>query len=321
MKKIIIILVLLAILAGAFLMTNGFGIASGEEKTVTISAGMTGTDISELLYENGIIKSRIGFKIALKISGKGQDIKVGDYVVSPGMPYSEIIEILTGYSSSGLIKVTVPEGTKLEDTAKLFEVCVPAQEFLEVARTGEFDYAFLKDIPRDDNYLEGFLFPETYFVEKTTSAEVIINMMLKEFEKVYTEDLLKEAEKLGYNTREIITLASVIEKEGVSELDKISSVFHNRLNIGMRLESCATVNYLFDEPKDVLSLEDTHIESPFNTYRNEGLPPSPICSPGKNAIIAAIYPAETDYLFFISNGEGENLFSKTFEEHVQKKGR
>lgn len=321
MKKIIIILVLLAVVAGAFVMTNGFGFTSGDEQKITISAGMTGTQISELLYENNLIKSRIGFKIALKLSGKGQDIKVGEYTVAPGMQYNEIIEILTGYSSAGLIKVTVPEGTKLKDVAKLFEVCVPAEEFLDVARNGEFDYAFLKDIPRDDNYLEGFLFPETYMVEETTEAEVIINMMLKEFEKVYTDDILKEAEKLGFSTREIITLASVIEKEGVSELDKISSVFHNRLNIGMRLESCATVNYLFDEPKDVLSLEDTHIESPFNTYRNAGLPPSPICSPGKNAIIAAVYPASTDYLFFISNGEGDNLFSKTFEEHVQKKGR
>ena len=161
MKKIIVILMILIVLAGAFLMTNGFGISSKEEQTVTISAGMTGTDISELLYEKDIIKSRIGFKVFLKLSGKGQDIKVGEYTVSSGMPYNKIIEILTGYSSSGLIKVTVPEGTKLGDVAKLFEASVPAEEFLEAARTGEYDYAFLKDIPRDENYLEGFLFPET----------------------------------------------------------------------------------------------------------------------------------------------------------------
>ena len=322
-------LLLLALAGGvafcAFFTVSGCSstVKNTEPVTVEITSGMTGDNIAAILEEKGVIGSRLAFKVALRLSGKAPEIKVGTFKLSPEMTYSEIIDNITVYGTADLIKVTVPEGYKLSQVAKVMEnngLCT-REEFLKEAKDGEFSYAFLNEIPIGEaNRLEGFLFPDTYFFDKNSNVNIIIDTMLKEFEKVYTDEISAKAKEFGMTTREFITLASIIEKEGVGDLDKISSVFHNRLSIGMRLESCATVNYLFDIPKDVLSIEDTHIDSPYNTYRNAGLPPSPICSPGKAAIEAAANPAQTEYLFFIADGKGGNLFSETFEQHKQKKG-
>ncbi len=322
MKKILIILATVLLILALFVLSNGFcGIMKEDSgKIISVKQGMSGGQIAEELYSEGIITSKTVFKVMLVVSDEAKNIKAGTFEVSPKMSYSQIIETLTGYSTAGHIKITVVEGSRLLDVAKLFSEVVSEEEFLEEAKNGQFQYDFLKDIPRDENYLEGFLFPDTYYVEKDVSANVIINMMLKRFNEVYTEELAKQAAEKGFSVREIITLASIIEKEGTSDLEIISSVFHNRLDIGMRLESCATVNYLFEIPKAVLSIEDTHIDSPYNTYRNSGLPPAPICSPGEKAIKAAIYPEETNYLYFIADGQGGNLFSETFAQHLEKKG-
>ncbi len=309
----------------AFFSTNGFKgmFASGEAFLLEVSSGMTGAQIAATLESKNIVASELCFRLALKLSGKGAEIKAGTYELSAQMSYGEIINTLTSFSTAGLIKMTVPEGYKLSQVAEVVENSGfgTAESFLKEAAEGEFDYAFLEDIPQNDpNRLEGFLFPDTYLINKDATPREIIIMMLDGFEKVYSEDIAKAAEGFDMTTREFITLASIIEKEGVGDLGKISSVFHNRLEIGMRLESCATVNYLFDTPKDVLSIADTYIDSPYNTYRNNGLPPSPICSPGANAIEAAAYPENTNYLYFIADGKGGNLFSETYEQHLEKKG-
>lgn len=323
--KLLLLVIASGVVFCAFFATNGFLGAFKEDKNVVveIKTGMTGDAISEMLEKQGVVYNRMVFKAFLRVSGKASEIKVGSFELSPKMSYTKILETLTGYSKAALVKVTVPEGYKLVQVASVMEkngLCT-TDEFLKEAANGEFSYAFLEGIPQGEaNRLEGFLFPDTYFFDKFSNPHTIIDTMLKEFERVYTAEISEKAKGFGMTTREFITLASIIEKEGVGDLDKISSVFHNRLDIGMRLESCATVNYLFDEPKDVLSLEDTHIESPYNTYRNAGLPPTPICSPGKATIEAAANPADTDYLFFIADGNGGNLFSENFEQHKQKKG-
>lgn len=324
-KLVALTLVGVIIVFCAFFSTNGFkGMFSPDETfLLEVSSGMTGAQIAATLESNGIVANELFFRLALKLSGKGAEIKAGTYELSAQMSYGEIINTLTSFSTAGLIKMTVPEGYKLSQVAEVVESSGfgTAESFLKEAAEGEFDYAFLEDIPQNDpNRLEGFLFPDTYLINKDASPREIIIMMLDGFEKVYSEDIAKAAESFDMTTREFITLASIIEKEGVGDLGKISSVFHNRLEIGMRLESCATVNYLFDTPKDVLSIADTYIDSPYNTYRNNGLPPSPICSPGANAIEAAAYPENTNYLYFIADGKGGNLFSENYEQHLEKKG-
>ncbi len=324
-KKLLLLTLVSGLVFCAFFTTNGFhGVLKKDRQvTVEITPGMTGDSISALLEKEGIVYNRFVFKAVLRLSGKAPEIKVGTFELSPKMSYMDILSILTGYSTAGLVKVTVPEGYKLSQVAEVMEksgFCT-AEEFMKEAQEGAFPYAFLEGIPVGEaNRLEGFLFPNTYFFDKGSEPHTLIDTMLKEFEKVYTAEISAKAKEFEMTTREFITLASVIEKEGVGDLDKISSVFHNRLDIGMRLESCATVNYLFEVPKDVLSIEDTYIDSPYNTYRNAGLPPTPICSPGKAAIEAAANPAETDYLFFVADGKGGNMFSETFEEHKEKKG-
>ena len=285
---------------------------------------MTGSDIFAMLKNRGVISNQLFFKLATKLSGSGNSFMVGVYELSPKMSYEEIIEKLSSYSTAGLVKITVPEGYRLIDIAQLLEendLCTK-EEFFEEVANGSFSYSFLKNnTATGKTRLEGFLFPDTYLVDEKETAYQIIDKMLFRFDELYTEELDKKAKELGFSTQEIITLASIIEKEGSSQLETISSVFHNRLKTGMRLESCATVNYLFDKPKDVLSIQDTHIQSPYNTYRNDGLPPTPICSPGLSAIKAAIYPENTQYLYFIADGKGGNLFSVTYEEHLSKKGK
>jgi UPF0755 protein len=167
--------------------------------------------------------------------------------------------------------------------------------------------------------LEGFLFPETYEMKVGASESQIAERMLSQFDKVFKDSYYERAEELGMTINEVVTLASVIEREAQldSERARISGVFHNRINKGWKLQSCATVQYILGERKEVLSYDDIAIESPYNTYINAGLPPSPIASPGEKSIIAALYPEDTDFMFFVASGEndGSHIFSKTLKEH------
>ncbi len=330
--KIIALFILVAIvLAGAvsayFLYTNGF---AGEEKQskaklqeIEITEGMSGAEITKLLKNKGIIISETFFRLRMKTYEGKLVFKPGIYSLSSDMTYKQILDEITKYNVKGVVIVTIPEGYKLSQVVELLEKkgLINRDTFMQEVSNGKFNYSFINaGLPQGENRLEGYLFPDTYHFKAEMSEHEIIDIMLKRFNSVYTVGLKARAEELGLSQNEVLTLASIIEKEGKSELDKISSVFHNRLKKGMRLESCATINYLFEEPKDVLSYEDTWIDSPYNTYRNAGLTPAPICSPGEAAIKAALYPADTDYLYFIADGDGNNLFSVTYEEHLEKKG-
>jgi len=196
---------------------------------------------------------------------------------------------------------------------------VSREEFLEAAAKGEFDYDFLTGVPHGEKRLEGFLFPDTYQFEADATAEEIINVMLKRFGEVYNEEYRRRAQELGLSTLEVVTMASIVEKEAKLDEERavIAGVFYNRLKKNWKLESCATVQYLLGEPKAELSYKDLEIDSPYNTYKYYGLPPGPIASPGKASLEAALYPEEVDYLFFRANPDGSHTFSRTLAEHNQ----
>ncbi len=324
-KYTIAVTALIFVLIFAYMASNGFhGLTKdGENTQIEIVEGMTGAKIVHLLHQNGIIENEVFFKIALRLSGKSANFKIGVYELNPKMSYLEIINMLTNFSSEGLIKVTVPEGYRLSQIAELLDEKGLADEdkFMQEAFSGVFDYDFLpKNYSSAEERLEGYLFPDTYLFDENIDEHGIINAMLAEFEDVCNERLAEALKKNGKDLRSTLIMASIIEKEGKeAEFTTISSVFYNRLAKNMRLESCATVNYILDKPKDNLSVADTYIESPYNTYRNGGLPPAPICSPGLAALEAAISPADTDYLYFVADGSGNNLFSATYEEHLKKK--
>ncbi len=291
------------------------------EKEIVIADGESANSVIEQLADEGIIKSKLIMKAVLKVSGASSRVQSGTVKVSSKMSYGRIKNQLLAAQST--VKVTIPEGYELVDIVKVFaeKLNIPEQEFFEEIKHGKFDYEFITDeLPPDERRLEGYIFPETYFMDKGMSAHQVLDVCLSQFDKIYDKKMREQTKKMGFSIHQMVTLASIIEKEGKTDLDKISSVFHNRLksNEFSYLESCATVIYVTKQPKDRLTYQDINVDSPYNTYLYKGLPPGPIASPGKQAIVAAIYPAETDYFYFSAEEGGVNSFSKTYNEHLQK---
>ena len=167
--------------------------------------------------------------------------------------------------------------------------------------------------------LEGFLYPSTYYFDENSSEKEVLSTMLSQFNKVYTEKLKDRQKELNMTTEQVINLASIVEKEAVLDEDRpiIASVFYNRLKIGMPLQSDATIQYIFKERKKIVTYKDLEIDSPYNSYKNKGLPPTPIASPGIESIEATLYPEKTEYLYFVAKMDGGNNYSTSYEDHLK----
>jgi len=297
---------------------------SKEYISVTIPNG-TGTEgIAKILEENNLIDNTGVFKLQSKSKGYDGKFKAGQYSLSPSMSMDDIMKsLMTG--SADTTRFTIPEGYDIKRTTEKLseEGLINAETFAKEIEAGQFDYDFLADAPAGGNRLEGFLFPNTYDIFTTANEHDIIDKMLYQFNKVFTDEYYARADELGMSVREVITLASIIEREARIPEDRplIASAFYNRLRIDMPLQSCATVQYILGEQKPVLSIKDTQIESPYNTYLNPGLPPGPIASPGADSIKAALYPADTDYLYFLAKGDGSHAFSATYDQFLKDKAK
>jgi len=292
-----------------------------------VEEGKNAKQIADTLKEKNLIRNSSIFYLYAKLKGYDTKIKAGDYILSPSMS-SKVILLKLVKGETFLEKVTIPEGSNLKEIAKIFEEkrLVKKDEFLREAVSKNFKdkFDFLKILP-DDATLEGFLFPDTYFFPKNKPARYYIEKLIKRFEEVYfgIPDVKLLEEKLNLNTLQVVTLASIIEEEAKIDKEKpiISAVFHNRIIKNIPLQSCATVEYILDEHREKLTLEDLKKDSPYNTYLNRGLPPGPISSPGYKAIIAALKPDKNDYLYFVSNGDGSHTFSVTYQEHLKAKNQ
>jgi UPF0755 protein len=289
--------------------------------------------IARILEENGIIRSKSVFKYYVDLMGYGSKLKAGTYILNRQMTLYEIMEKLAkGEGKARVMKFLVIEGMAIEAMAEslLQQKAIDSKEkFLDLCRDGDsfVKYAAISDIhiPENENrryLLEGYLFPATYEIYVDSSEETVIEKMLNKFALVMKPEYIERAEQLNMTVDQVITLASMIEKEGkTSDFARISAVFHNRLNRDMRLESDATVQYALGIRKLYLTDEEITIDSPYNTYKIEGLPIGPICSPSQKAIEAALYPDETTmsegYYYFATKDplSGELVFSKTLEEH------
>lgn len=283
---------------------------------VTIPQGTGVSGIGKILHEKGVIKSPLAFTLMIKYYGAEGAMKAGDYVISSHFTLEEIVKkIIAGDVNT--FQVTVPEGLTAAEVRKRLVS-------MNVATEKDFDAAaarpdVLKLIPFGLDTVEGVLYPETYRFSKKTPVAEILKAMLKEFRLKYPEPPAESEKRLGIKLCEILTLASIVEKEARRDEDrpKIASVFYNRLKSRMRLESCATVQYALGEGRKARLLKsDLQIDSPYNTYKREGLPPTPICSPSLASIKAALNPEKTPYLFFVARPDGYHTFSKTFEEHT-----
>jgi len=294
---------------------------NSEPVTITVSTGDTLSSVAEDLANNGVIRSKLWFKY------KGRDIaeniKPGKYDIGPGLSIEKIFDIIQEGEQEEQIKITFPEGFTLYQFAQKIEEegLGSTEEFINATN----DYFNTKDFDFDTSDLyfnmEGYLFPDTYFFTKDQSMESIVLILASTMENIFTEEYRSRAQVLGLSTHEVLTIASLIEREAYNddERSRISGVIHNRLEVNMLLQIDATVIYGKGEGKEHMTRvlkKDLRIDNPFNTYKNVGLTPGPIASPGKKSIYAALYPEDHDYFYYVL-GENGHVFSKTYDEHRQ----
>ena len=320
---ILAIIALVAIGGAVYLAAEGQPVDPQNKTSVVleIPEGSGTAQVASVLEKNQLIKSGLIFRIQSKLSGYDGKYKAGTYTISQQMTMKEIMKIIMSGRSVGET-FQIIEGLNIRQIAASLEKqnIVTADAFLAEAENGSFDYAFMKYLPAGPNRLEGFLFPNRYEAPINADAHQIIDIMLNQFNKVFPEVDYAKATELGQNVYDVVIVASLIEREvrEDSERPKVASVVYNRLKQGMKLEFCSTIQYILGKPQAVLSIADTQIASPYNTYLHPGLPPGPICSPGEAAIKAALSPADTTYLYFVlkSGTATTHNFSSTYAEFL-----
>jgi UPF0755 protein len=321
MRKDIIVVVsffafILALLLFTFFSPNYYY----DEKPIVIDVpkGATLTQVIDSLYEKKVISNKTNMKIASFIYGSDKKIKAGRYYIPNGLNYFRLIDLLTGKMHNGQISVTIPEGIWQFDLASILKkkLGIDSTRVIELSRSKSFIYS----LGLNTNNLEGYLLPETYYFYPHSTAEEILRKLKNEMDRVFTPKIEKRMKELKMTRHQILTLASIIEAESniFSEYKIISSVYHNRLRRGMALQADPTVQYLIRErKKKKVYWKDLDINSRYNTYKHPGLPPGPINNPGKDAIMAALYPDRNNYLYFVADGTGGHTYSKSFTEHSE----
>lgn len=331
MKKLFAVFVVLVLAVASYYFVNSYinenlkavDISDDTKIVVEIPSGSTTNNIAEILYENNLIKNTLAFKYYAQKTGSDSQLKAGTFVLSKNMNADEVLKsLIKGGSSGNTLNITIIEGLVLEDAALSIseQLDLNYDKLLNLMNSPEVfkdDFEFLKENPDIEN-LQGYLMPDTYNVYINSNEEDIIKILLSQFDEFYLNEIKPRMESSKLSFKEVINLASIVEKEALldEERDEVAAVFLNRLDINMKLQSCATVNYAHGEWKERLTYEDIAIDSPFNTYVVEGLPPSPINSPGKISILAVLEPADVDYLYFVAKGDGSHYFSKDYDEHI-----
>jgi len=286
-------------------------------KVIFIKKGSHLKKVSEVLEQEGIIKNRRAFVLLTTILGKKAKVKAGEYEFHTPMLPLEVLDALV----KGQVKrhlVTIPEGYTLSQIAQLLEDLnlVEKKGLLQKASSPAFINALgLSQLAGPT--LEGFLFPDTYHLFREMDPEEVIQVMVYQFKKVFGPDLVHRASELGFSEREAVILASIIEKETPLPEEKplVSAVFHNRLKKKIPLQSDPAVIYGIKNFNGNLTKENLMRPTPYNTYLFVGLPPTPICNPGKKSLLAAVHPAPVPYLYFVSKNDGSHYFSSDIEEH------
>jgi UPF0755 protein len=291
---------------------------SSEPVTIIIKQGMSANEIAALLRQQGLIKNTTLFRMYVHWSGFSNSLQAGEYTFTPDMNMPKMITMLAKGEVS-YSQITIPEGLTIEQIAALLESkqIVNAAKFKAAAKDYQ-PFAYIDADTRVGYKPEGFLFPDTYRVPRGVKEEELLQFMVSEFDRNFTPQMREKAKKQGLTIREVMILASLVEKEARIEKDRpvIAGVFLNRIRQAMPLQSCATIQYLLGYPKAELTIKDTEIPSPYNTYLNMGLPPGPIANAGTASIMAVLEPALTDYLYFVADNEGVHHFSKTYDEHL-----
>ena len=302
--------------------------ASAEQTVFTVQAGEGSAAIGNNLEQAGLIKSALAFQFHVLRAGISSQLKPGEYSFARNLSIAQIAEYLwRGAGSSKEITLTFIEGWNLKEIAAYLEAeaVLRADVFLAAAQNKADwwdDYKVLSGRPTTVD-LEGYLFPDTYRVYRDASAEDIIRLLLRTLEDKLTPELREEIARRGKTIHEVLTLASIVEKEVPSDTDRkmVADIFLKRLAAGIALQSDATVNYLTGKGTTRPSAADLAVQSRYNTYQQQGLPPGPISNPGMSAIIAVIYPTSNSYYYFLTTPDGTVIYSKTHDEHVAAKAK
>ena len=285
---------------------------------VRVEPGSSLNKIAENLYKESVISNVNMFCFAVKMLGKEKEIPVGTFKIINATNNKEIINQLI-YGAPEFNKVRILEGWNIKQIAGHLSSVMnfDSTNFIQLTN----DKKILQKHGIKALSLEGYLYPDTYFFNEGDSPEFVLNHLIKSHKSIWNESLLNRAEALDLNPHEIVTLASIIEGEAIYDIERprISAVYHNRLNIGMRLQADPTIQFIIpDSPRRLLN-RDLKIKSPYNTYLNQGLPPGPINSPGKNSILAALFPEKNDFLFFVASGDGYHTFTTNEKDHNRAK--
>lgn len=332
--KIILSIILLIIIAAALSFLFYFKSVCKRpmdiDRTISleVSEGEGLSNIIEKLDSKGYLRNKYIVKLKIRMDYKIVNIIPGTYKISKNVSISKLIKLLqTEDIKNNMVEITVPEGYSIDNMAELYEKkgLFSKDEFISAVKGYKLP-SYVKDNKQKKYNLEGYLYPNTYYFNKKSTPDEVIDTMIKEFESVLTEAEDETGCKVeDKDVENLIIRASLIEREVKAQDEKaiVSSVINNRINKKMKLQFCSTVNYVIGyKGHEVLSYDDIKIDSPYNTYKYEGLPVGPIASPGKASIIAALKPASTDYLYFVLSEDNKtHYFSKTEEEHNKAKAK
>ncbi len=305
-----VILLLISIMTIPFIQKQ-----DNEEIVFSVSAGESIRSVAERLEREHVIGDADLFIMLSKMFNVDRKIKSGNYLLeTDSYEYNTLMKMFRGEVI--LVKLTIPEGFNMFQIAGRVEseMNIDSIAFINVCK----DRGLMKKYGLHFASMEGYLYPDTYLLSMGKTAYQVVEMMLKRFNEAVPDSLFSDNAE-GFTKHDYIILASMIEKEAVVEFEKsiIAGVYYNRLRKGMYLQCCATVLYSMGRVSGIPTYSETQIESPYNTYRNTGLPPGPICSPGIKSIIAAVNPQVNDYLFYVAKGDGTHIFTHTYKEHIK----
>jgi UPF0755 protein len=315
--------IVLVVAAGAALyyQRETRGSEDGRAVTVLIKPRSTGEQIARTLRNEGVIGSDLAFRVYLRLRGAGGALQAGEYDLRKEMPFGDLVDTLEKGPDIPFVKLTLPEGLTLAQTAQRVGEAtkVTADDFLQAAKPATVKPSILPD---GVDTLEGFLYPQTYFIIDKESAPDLVKRLLGEFDKRTADLSWDRAEALGRTPYEILVVASMVEREAQDpeEAPMVSAVIHNRLKAGIRLEIDATVRYGINKPTGPLLQSELDLDTPYNTRLHPGLTPTPIANPGITAIKAALEPAESSALYFVRLADcRHHFFTESYEEFLAKK--
>jgi UPF0755 protein len=326
-KKILSLIFLGALVFAFWFAYNLFSNnTSSKDQSFAIEAGQGVNQISASLFDKGIIKNKFVFETWLWLKQQENKVVAGVYDLPKGISIYRLSNTITKLPLNSQRSVLLPEGLDRNGVAEILKnKGFDADKFLLISGDkGDWqtEFSFLNDAPRIAT-LEGYIFPDTYFVDKYTTVEDFIRKTLSNFDRKLNDKLRAEIATQNQTIFEVVTLASIIEREVPNDKDKkmIADIFLKRLKINMALQSDATVNFVTGKGLAQPTYEDLEINSPYNTYKNPGLPPGPISSPGISSIEAVLYPTANDYYYFLTDKEGKVYYAKTYEEHLANKAK